>query len=740
MLQVQSEWLEGVPLLEVRGRFDGSGAAAFDDGVDALGALPAGPVWLDLAGVDYLSSAGLRSLVRLAKARWTLHARVWLIGLQPVVRQVLDMSGLLQTFELVTSRAEALQRLRESATAQAMPSDVEWNGRRHRLTPLAGGEAALEAWAENASGRLTCLSLEDVGLALGRAGLGNTAAQAAEAIGFFLSTGQVISVRPADPASGLPDFMVSRQPAEVPVYVREAVQLTGKPALFVAADEGASPWSALLESLPVLLQRSGRSAQACGWIVAAMDAADPAGNGWVGVGYRTADGAGHLEALRIRPLALSADPAEPMAYLHAVLREETLVDAGPPAPSSPVGRWIAWLFAAPAVQPARDRRPQVVFEEEADPPEEWAWIARRLYTDASRVTLRRLSGGFSAATFHAESHDREGRRMLPTVLKLSDPAFSAREDRAYDLYVRSYILNNSAVRMGRCARNEWVGFRYNFLGITGRDSRLTWIGDHLVRRPFEQTRPLFQLLFEQILAPWYGQARPGLIAPYREHDPRTLFKGLVAEAQSVLGIDPDQRWIDCPPLARQLPNPYYVLQHVYPARAQATWPGLTSIVHGDLNLNNVLLDEKENLFVIDFSETHVGDLGSDFARIEPLVLLQMTRLDDEADLAALLGYLQAAVRPASLFVPPFAYAGGDPFLATAHPLVRLLRQEVRQLSGGQAHVVCYLLALLRWSMPIVVFRQLPVLKKQLSAYASGVLAEALLEADPEAAACFRAGA
>ncbi len=736
MLNIARDTLAGVPLLALTGRLDGVGAAAFDAAAAALDGPPEAPVVLDLAGLDYVSSAGLRSLLRLARTRWTHHARVWLAGLQTPVRNVFEMSALLPQFEVVASRAEAAQRL--AAAAQSAPDNTRLTlgNRAVDATRLATSDSALHHVTDPGQG-LACWSLGELGLAVGRAGLGATAAQAAEAVGDFFSTGRMICVRPPGDPAAPPDFIVAAQPADVPVYVAEAWRFVGHPALFAAAGEGTSTLDDLTASL-----QTGRdpAPAACGWVLAALDADASATEGWVGVGFRTAEGLSAARWVRAAPLALGADPGHVGTFLQAALREESIAETGAPGPAARAGRWIAWLYALEAVRPAAPRQPEVLFEGESAPPEEWDWIARHLYADAGRVRLRRLCGGFSAATFHAESHDREGRRLLPTVLKLADPAFSAREDRAYDLYVSTYILNNSAVRMGRCARNAWVGLRYNFLGITGPESHLAWIGDHVVRRPPAEVLPLFDSLFTRILAPWYGQARPASIAPYREHDPRTLFRGLVEEARTALGIDPAQPLLPTTPLGRPLPNPYYVLEHLYPARAAAEWPGMSSIVHGDLNLNNILLDEKENLYVIDFSETHTGDLCSDFSRMEPLLLLQMTRLADEADLAALLRYLAATTRPDTLFDPPAAYDGTDPFLAKAHPLIRLLRQTCQTLSAGRAHPVPYLLGVLRWTLPIVVFRQLPLLTKQASCYAAAVLAESLLAADPEAARLFAAAA
>ncbi|NCC52358.1 MAG: hypothetical protein EOM20_14225 [Spartobacteria bacterium] len=737
MLEVQQDVLAGAPLLILQGRFDGTGAVAFDEVAGPMGEGPSGPLLLDMEQVDYLSSAGLRSLMLLAKARWRHQSRLWMIAMQSPVLQVVEMAGLTSQFEVFTNRAEVETRLHARTESHTRDTVVTPCGREHTLLPIPGAESTLDRWPVAPDHRLTCLALEELGVAVGRAGLGNTAAQAAEALGAFISTGHMISVRPMETGGGAPDFVVTNHPATVPVYVEEAWRLNGRPAAFVTANDADTTVADVIASFPALLQEAtGEAPGIVTWIIAALDPESDAHEGWVGIGGQPPDGDWQMEAVRAQPLALNAAHEDAPAFLRATLHVETLTGAFRPKPEQRVGRYVAWLYAPSEIRTAADHRLQLVFEDVTEPHEEWDWIARRIYAGAGSLRLRQLCGGYSAVTFHAESRDQEGRRMLPTVLKISDPAFSERENKAYDLYVSKYILNNSAVRMGHCSRNNWVGLRYNFLGITGPESQLSWIGEHFVKRPVDESMPLFRELFEKILHPWYGQARPAAIKPYREHDPRILFRGLADVAKEVLNISPDAPFIPCPPLGRDLPNPYFFLEHLYTARADAEWPGMSSIVHGDLNMNNVLLDEKENMYVIDFSETHIGELGGDFSRLEPLVLLQMTRMENETDLTALLRYMHAVARPETLFDPPYTYDGDDPFMPKAHALVKLLRQEIRTLSGDREHPVCYLLGLLHWSLPIVFFHQMPLLSKQASCYASALLIEALLEADPETAQFF----
>lgn len=94
------------------GRFDAVGAKKVREALETT--LPEETVCLglDLAGVDYLSSAGIRVL---ALAHKTMKERGGLMALSGVgsyCREVLDISGLLRTFPLFDDRASALARLR----------------------------------------------------------------------------------------------------------------------------------------------------------------------------------------------------------------------------------------------------------------------------------------------------------------------------------------------------------------------------------------------------------------------------------------------------------------------------------------------------------------------------------------------------------------------------------------------------------------------------------------------------
>jgi anti-anti-sigma factor len=96
------------------GRLDFGAAAAFQKEIErVLAAAAAGPapVVVDCAGLEYVSSAGLRVFLLAAKLSQRGSVRFALCTLQPAVREVMDLSGFSRIIAVHADRATALARV-----------------------------------------------------------------------------------------------------------------------------------------------------------------------------------------------------------------------------------------------------------------------------------------------------------------------------------------------------------------------------------------------------------------------------------------------------------------------------------------------------------------------------------------------------------------------------------------------------------------------------------------------------
>jgi len=135
---------EAVPILTLAGRFDGYGATVFDQRVEGLDQEV--KTWiLDLTRVQYISSMGLRSLLRAEKRLRERHGGLVLVGLAPPVRQVLDMARLLDQFRAAGSVDDALSLVRAGSVAPHHAVHRTRQNRSCAFWPLAG-RSVLEIW------------------------------------------------------------------------------------------------------------------------------------------------------------------------------------------------------------------------------------------------------------------------------------------------------------------------------------------------------------------------------------------------------------------------------------------------------------------------------------------------------------------------------------------------------------------------------------------------------------------
>lgn len=95
-------------VLHLAGRLDASTYMQFDATVlPLLADLPGGTtVVLDLAGLEYISSAGLRSVARVRKTTRSLQGHTLLLDPQPQVRKVFDIVKAVPVSEVFTSTTE----------------------------------------------------------------------------------------------------------------------------------------------------------------------------------------------------------------------------------------------------------------------------------------------------------------------------------------------------------------------------------------------------------------------------------------------------------------------------------------------------------------------------------------------------------------------------------------------------------------------------------------------------------
>jgi len=110
-LEMTQDREDGVLIYTLGGRLDSNTAKTLEETLkqELDGGCQA--MLIDLAGLDYISSAGLRVVLLAAKRLRASEGRFGLSNLKGEIRQVFEISGLLRILSVYDSRAEAMKSL-----------------------------------------------------------------------------------------------------------------------------------------------------------------------------------------------------------------------------------------------------------------------------------------------------------------------------------------------------------------------------------------------------------------------------------------------------------------------------------------------------------------------------------------------------------------------------------------------------------------------------------------------------
>lgn len=337
-----------------------------------------------------------------------------------------------------------------------------------------------------------------------------------------------------------------------------------------------------------------------------------------------------------------------------------------------------------------------------------------LYRDSSSVELDTLVGGYSGAlVYQASSVDALGHAQAPSVAKLGPRDQIAHERVAFER-VESILGNNAPAIRGYVDLGDRAGIKYSYAAM-GRGDIRTF--QSLYQRGLEQWRvdEILREVFDEILGPFHAAAhfeRLPLL-DYYTFSPAQAERAAknVGRVYGPGSDGPTLRLPDGVPV-RNVVDFYreYVPRHL----GDAGEYHYVSYVHGDLNGANILVDARDNLWIIDFFHTARGHVLQDLLKLENDLLYIYTPVRGEADLLQALRISRALVDVEDLRAPlPEQLSGleGAGF-RRAWATLRTLRDIGGRLVRHDRNPIQSLIGMLRYAMHTLAFVESDDLQKR----------------------------
>lgn len=229
-----------VPIVTLTGRLDGFGAQQLETGLKEIVRDDTRSVIFNLAGVEYLSSAGIRVLLGLKKRLKQRDGTLALINVQEFPRSVLEMAGFLKVLDIYPTLQEAQVACREKPSEEGLLFGVKYpsfkvDGVTYAIEPGSPKPASLIVTGNLQNvlqSSITDLDIRALGFkeadySLGLGALGKDAADAMPLLGEMITLHGSMVYVPTD-GHFTPDFFTPvKETGEVKIFTGFNVRLSG---------------------------------------------------------------------------------------------------------------------------------------------------------------------------------------------------------------------------------------------------------------------------------------------------------------------------------------------------------------------------------------------------------------------------------------------------------------------------------------------------------------------------------
>lgn len=241
-----------------------------------------------------------------------------------------------------------------------------------------------------------------------------------------------------------------------------------------------------------------------------------------------------------------------------------------------------------------------------------------------------LSGGFSGAAVYQMEVRGAGRTpSLPLVLKCGSREQIGREIRAFERWVRWQLPHDMRVDViGRGVTGDHAAVCYGF--VLGSSTKLTSLADAIRAKDFEAVEASLKRIFFAERSGWYKARRENAntlckyllnspeFAPTKDEKRTRQLKAALTQLVMDEGISLAETAFELVVDGKPYPSVRSAIASVDGGPADLAY------CHGDLNANNIFLDDKYNgLALIDFEQSGESHIFRDFISIETSIRMDL---------------------------------------------------------------------------------------------------------------------
>lgn len=258
-------------------------------------------------------------------------------------------------------------------------------------------------------------------------------------------------------------------------------------------------------------------------------------------------------------------------------------------------------------------------------------ILHYLFRESKSADFICLDGGFSGnVVLKAESRDAYGQKQTPTVVKIGERDPISRERAAFERVQE--VLGNSAPAIVDFAEfGGRGGIKYRYAAMT--DGKVKTFQKFFAESDdVELLKKFLNIVFTRQLGKFYEAAVQESLNLLDYYDFKPKYADSVRRKCSELAEKQANGSLKITDGLDVEDVSEFYSRDLLTLRETVAVPRYVSWLHGDLNGANIMIDEAQNVWLIDFFHTHRGHALKDLIKLENDILFIFTKIENAADL------------------------------------------------------------------------------------------------------------
>lgn len=350
-------------------------------------------------------------------------------------------------------------------------------------------------------------------------------------------------------------------------------------------------------------------------------------------------------------------------------------------------------------------------------------ILQYLFRDARSVEFTCLDGGFSGnVVLKAKAKDKLGHYQVPYVIKIGKREPISKERIAFER-IQEVLGNNAPSIIDFAELGERGAIKYRYASMLGTQVQ-TFQKYYASTEDINKIQNILEIVFRKQLGKLYDAKIQETVNLLEYYDFNSKYAASVrTRVEELTQTKANTEEISL--YGKKIPNVCFFYEKNLQNLKEISLPRYMSYVHGDLNGANIIIDDHENVWLIDFFHVHKGHILKDLVKLENDILYIFMKIEkqqeweDATELVDLLISTEDLRNSLPNSTVPFT----NPKIQKALGVIKVLRSFYSELIELDRDPYQLWVAQMRYAMHTTTFEECNEWQKKLALYAGSKLSK-----------------